>query len=78
MSEIESKIKAIVKDKLCVDQAGITKDSRFTDDLGADSLDFVELVMDVEKEFGIAIPDKDLENINTVGEVIEYIPNHKQ
>ena len=77
MSEIESKVKAIVVDKLGVDEKEVTPEASFTNDLGADSLDTVELIMELEKEFGIQIPDEAAEKIVTVGNVIDYIENNK-
>ena len=71
MSEIESKVKAIIVDKLGVDEAEVKPS--FTNDLGADSLDTVELIMEFEKEFGISIPDDKAEKIATVGDAIAYI-----
>ena len=73
MSEIESKVKAIIVDKLGVDEAEVKAEASFTNDLGADSLDTVELIMDFEKEFGISIPDDKAEKIATVGDAIAYI-----
>ena len=73
MSEIDARVKAIIVDKLGVDEAEITKESSFTTDLGADSLDTVELIMEFEKEFNIAIPDDQAETIGTVGDAIKYI-----
>ena len=73
MSEIESKVKAIIVDKLGVDEAEVKPEASFTNDLGADSLDTVELIMEFEKEFGISIPDDQAEKITTVGEAIELI-----
>ena len=67
MSEIESKVKAIIVDKLGVDEAEVKAEASFTNDLGADSLDTVELIMEFEKEFGISIPDDKAEKIATVG-----------
>jgi acyl carrier protein len=71
--DIESKVKAIIVDKLGVDEADVTMDSNFTNDLGADSLDTVELIMEFEKEFEISIPDEDAENISNVGAAIKYL-----
>jgi len=71
--DIERKIKAIIYDKLGVNEKDITPQSSFINDLGADSLDLVELVMQFEKEFNITIPDEEQEKIGTVGEAIEYI-----
>jgi len=73
MSEIESKVKAIIVDKLGVDEAEVKAEASFTNDLGADSLDTVELIMEFEKEFGISIPDDKAEKISTVGDAIAYI-----
>ncbi|MBR4325648.1 MAG: acyl carrier protein [Bacteroidales bacterium] len=73
MSEISSKVKAIIVDKLGVDEAEVTETASFTNDLGADSLDTVELIMQFEKEFGVTIPDEQAEKIGTVGQAIEYI-----
>ena len=73
MSEIESKVKAIIVDKLGVDEAEVVATASFTNDLGADSLDTVELIMEFEKEFGINIPDDQAENFTTVGDAISYI-----
>ena len=73
MSEIESKVKAIIVDKLGVDEAEVKPEASFTNDLGADSLDTVELLMEFEKEFGISIPDDKAEKIGTVGDAIAYI-----
>ena len=72
MSEIESKVKAIIVDKLGVDEAEVKPEASFTND-GADSLDTVELIMEFEKEFGISIPDDKAEKIATVGDAIAYI-----
>jgi acyl carrier protein len=73
MSAIESKVKAIIVDKLGVEESQVTLDASFTADLNADSLDTVELIMEFEKEFGISIPDEDTNNINTVQDVVDYI-----
>jgi len=73
MSEIATKVKAIIVDKLGVDEKEVTPTASFTNDLGADSLDTVELIMEFEKEFNIAIPDDQAEKIGTVGEAIAYI-----
>lgn len=77
MSEIESKVKAIIVDKLGVDEADVKQEASFTNDLGADSLDTVELIMEFEKEFGVNIPDDQAEKISTVGDAIAYIENAK-
>ena len=73
MSEIESKVKAIIVDKLGVDEAEVVATASFTNDLGADSLDTVELIMEFKKECGINIPDDQAEKITTVGDAISYI-----
>ena len=70
------KIKRIIAEQLGVDDGEITSESHFLDDLGADSLDTVELVMALEEEFGIEIPDEDAEKIQTVGDVAKYIDEH--
>lgn len=77
MSDISSRVKAIIVDKLGVDENEVTEDASFTNDLGADSLDTVELIMQFEKEFNISIPDDKAEKISTVGQAIEYIENEK-
>lgn len=77
MSEIASKVKAIIVDKLGVEESEVTPEASFTNDLGADSLDTVELLMEFEKEFGISIPDDRAEEIGTVGKAIEYIEAQK-
>ena len=73
MSEIAEKVKAIIVDKLGVEESEVNAEASFTNDLGADSLDTVELIMEFEKEFNIAIPDDQAENIGTVGQAISYI-----
>jgi acyl carrier protein len=73
MSDISSRVKAIIVDKLGVDEKEVTPEASFTNDLGADSLDTVELIMEFEKEFNIAIPDDQAENIQTVGQAVTYI-----
>ena len=73
MSEVESKVKAIIVDKLGVDESEVKNEASFANDLGADSLDTVELIMEFEKEFGITIPDDKAEKISTVGDAIAYI-----
>ena len=73
MSEIESKVNAIIVDKLGVEASEVKPEASFTNDLGADSLDTVELIMAFEKEFGISIPDDKAETIQTVGDAISYI-----
>ncbi|MEC8610814.1 MAG: acyl carrier protein [Bacteroidota bacterium] len=73
MSDTATKVKAIIVDKLGVDEAEVTNDASFTNDLGADSLDTVELIMEFEKEFDIQIPDDQAEAIATVGDAISFI-----
>ena len=73
MSDISSRVKAIIVDKLGVDENEAVPEASFTNDLGADSLDTVELIMEFEKEFDIQIPDDQAENIITVGQAIEFI-----
>ena len=73
MSDVKSKVVSIIVDKLGVEESEVTNDASFTNDLGADSLDTVELIMEFEKEFNIAIPDDQAENIQTVGDAITYI-----
>ena len=73
MSEIASRVKAIIVDKLGVEESEVTPEAIFTNDLGADSLDTVELIMEFEKEFGITIPDDQAEKIGTVGDAVSYI-----
>ena len=77
MSEIASRVKAIIVDKLGIEESEVTEAAEFTKDLGADSLDTVELIMDFEKEFGITIPDDKAEGIQTVGDAIAYIEANK-
>lgn len=73
MSDVASKVKAIIVDKLGVEESEVTPQASFTNDLGADSLDTVELIMEFEKEFGISIPDDQAEKISTVGDAIAHI-----
>ena len=73
MSDIKSRVVSIIIDKLGVEEAEVTQEASFTNDLGADSLDTVELIMEFEKEFNIAIPDDQAENIQTVGQAVNYI-----
>jgi len=73
MSDVTTKVKAIIVDKLGVDESEVTTTASFTDDLGADSLDTVELIMEFEKEFDIQIPDDKAEKITTVGDAISFI-----
>lgn len=76
MSDIKTKVVEIIIDKLGVGEAEVTNEASFTNDLGADSLDTVELIMEFEKEFNIAIPDDQAENIQTVGQAVSYIEEH--
>ena len=76
MSEIASRVKAIIVDKLGVEESEVTVTASFTNDLGADSLDTVELIMEFEKEFGISIPDDQAEKIGTVQDAVSYIEEH--
>jgi acyl carrier protein len=73
MSDIASRVKAIIVDKLGVDENEVVTEASFTNDLGADSLDTVELIMEFEKEFDLSIPDEDAENIATVGDAVTYL-----
>ncbi len=73
MSEIAERVKKIIVDKLGVEDSEVTNEASFTNDLGADSLDTVELIMEFEKEFGISIPDDQAEKISTVGDAVSYI-----
>ena len=77
MSEIEERVTAIILDKLGVNASEVKPDATFAQDLGADSLDTVELIMEFEKEFGITIPDDKAEGITTVGDAISYIEANK-
>ena len=76
MSEIASRVKAIIVDNLGVEESEVTETASFTNDLGADSLDTVELIMEFEKEFGISIPDDQAEKIGTVQDAVAYIEEH--
>lgn len=73
MSNIADKVRAIIIDRLGVDEADVTTEANFINDLGADSLDTVELIMELEKEFDISIPDEEAEKIQTVGEAVTYV-----
>ena len=77
MSEIATKVKAIIVDKLGVDEKDVTLEASFTNDLGADSLDTVELIMELEKQFEIQIPDEEAEKMQKVDDVIAYIESKK-
>ncbi len=78
MSDISSRVKAIIVDKLGVDENEVTAEASFTNDLGADSLDTVELIMEFEKEFNMGFPDDQAENISTVGDAIKYIEENAE
>jgi acyl carrier protein len=76
MSEIANRVKKIIVDKLGVDESEVMPEASFTNDLGADSLDTVELIMEFEKEFNISIPDEQAETITTVGQAVSYLEEH--
>ena len=76
MSEIAKQVKEIIIDKLGVEESEVTPEASFTNDLGADSLDTVELIMEFEKRFNISIPDDQAESISTVGQAISYLEEH--
>ena len=78
MASVEERVKQIIVEQLGVDEAEVTPTASFVDDLGADSLDTVELVMAFEEEFGIEIPDEDAEKITTVKDAVAYIDKHAQ
>ncbi|MGQ9863981.1 MAG: acyl carrier protein [Bacteroidia bacterium] len=78
MASIEERVQNIIVSKLGVEASQVTREATFTNDLGADSLDTVELIMEFEKEFGISIPDEVAEKIETVGDAIDYIQQHVQ
>ena len=78
MSNIEERVKRIVAEQLGVKPEEVTKDASFVDDLGADSLDTVELVMALEEEFETEIPDEDAEKITTIQQAINYITSHQE
>lgn len=75
--EIFEKLKELVVDQLGVEEDEVTMEASMQDDLGADSLDLVDLVMSVEEEFGVKVADEDLENIKTVGDIVDYIEENK-
>lgn len=77
MADVLDRVKKIVIDRLGVDESKVTLEASFKEDLGADSLDVVELVMELEDEFDLEISDEDAEKISTVGEVVKYIESHK-
>jgi len=76
MSDIKTKVVSIIIDKLGVEESEVTDEASFTNDLGADSLDTVELIMEFEKEFNLSIPDEEAEKIETVGDAVSYIETH--
>ena len=78
MSDLQNRVKAIIVDKLGVDESEVKPEATFTNDLGADSLDTVELIMELEKEFNITIPDDQAEKIATVGDAIAYVEANAQ
>lgn len=78
MSNIAERVNKIIVDKLGVDESEITPEASFTNDLGADSLDTVELIMEFEKEFDISIPDEQAESITTVGQAVDYLQSQMQ
>ena len=78
MSEIATKVTSIITDKLGVEESQVVPEASFTNDLGADSLDTVELIMELEKEFDLSIPDEEAEKIITVGDAIAFIENAKK
>lgn len=77
MSDIRSRVVNIIVDKLGVEESEVTNEASFTNDLGADSLDTVELIMEFEKEFNLSIPDEEAEKIETVGNAVKYIEDHQ-
>ncbi len=77
MADVIDKVKEIIVDKLGVDEASVKEAANFIEDLGADSLDIVDLVMALEEEFGIDIPDEEAQNIKTVGDAVNFIKNHQ-
>lgn len=76
MSEVVERVKSIIVDKLGVEESEVTETASFTNDLGADSLDTVELIMEFEKEFNISIPDDQAEKISSVGDAVAYVEQH--
>ncbi len=77
MSDVRSKVVSIIVDKLGVEESEVTNEASFTNDLGADSLDTVELIMEFEKEFNLSSPDEEAEKIETVGDAVTYIEGHQ-
>ena len=76
MSDVHGKVVSIIVDKLGVEESEVTNEASFTNDLGADSLDTVELIMEFEKEFNLSIPDEEAEKIESVGDAVTYIESH--
>ena len=76
MANVAERVKKIIVDKLGVDENEVTNEANFIQDLGADSLDTVELIMEFEKEFDVSIPDEQAEKIQTVGQAVEYLESH--
>ena len=76
MSEVAQRVKSIIVDKLGVEESEVTETASFTNDLGADSLDTVELIMELEKEFNISMPDDQAEKISSVGDAVSYVEQH--
>lgn len=76
MSDVKAKVVSIIVDKLGVEESEVTNEASFTNDLGADSLDTVELIMEFEKEFDLSIPDEEAEKIESVGDAVTYIESH--
>lgn len=76
MAEVFDKVKDLIVDQLGVDASKVTPEASFVEDLGADSIDIVELIMTLEEEFGVTISDEDAQNIRTVGDAVKYIEQH--
>ncbi len=77
MADVFDKVKEIIVDKLGVDESAVKPEATFIEDLGADSLDIVDLIMALEEEFGIDIPDEEAQNIKNVGDAVNYIKSHQ-
>ncbi|MGA2141636.1 MAG: acyl carrier protein [Brevinematales bacterium] len=77
MADVFDKVKEIIVDKLGVDESAVKLEASFIEDLGADSLDIVDLIMALEEEFGVDIPDEEAQNIKNVGDAVNYIKNHQ-